>query len=347
MGWFPTGPVIFLIFLSGCTVWQPLHPPSTGELPPSYRGYYDYPKPDLTTKVVREKKEKYWTIRTVEFPLSLPPGLQVKELDSLRSKNEELSKTDQKTANDQSLRYTIRIDYYLPNNLKPGEKRPAVLISPILGGNMVVDHFARYYAGRGFIAAIVYRKKLFWQEDRSDMAQFEEYMRTCIIRLRESVDWLSAQPEVEPDRIGSFGISYGAILHSILAAVEPRIRFHVLAMPAGPISEVIMHCPDKAVIKLMKYAQEHYRMTPEEIERELQATVKTDPMLLAPYVPREKVQVYVALFDKVVGAGRSFRLWRAMGKPKLRILPFGHYGGITVFPLLETQSYLALKKNLR
>ena len=336
-----------LFSFSGCTVWQPLRKPPQNNLPGTYQGYYDYSSPDLAAKIVREKVTKHYILRTLEFPLTLPPELQVKDLDAYRLKNEELFKTDQKTANDLALRYTVRIDYYVPKNLKPGQKRPAILISPILGGNMVVDHFARYYAGRGFVAAIVYRKRLFWQDERTDMQQFEDYLRTSIIRLREAVDWLSAQPEVDAGRIGSFGVSYGAILHTVLAAVEPRIRYHVLAMPAGPISEVIVHCPDKAVTKLIKHAEEHYGWTIGQIEKDMAATVKTDPVLMAPYVPREKIEVYVSLFDRVVGAGRSFRLWKALGKPKLRILPFGHYGGIMVFPYLETQSYLALKKHLK
>ncbi len=341
--------LIFLpvFFFSGCTAWQPFSQKEPASKPSFYEHYYDYPAPDLNAKIIREQVTKHYLLRTVEFPLNLPSGLEVKNLPEFRRRNEELFKTDQKTANDAALRYTVRIDYYLPRNLKPGEKRPAVLISPILGGNMVVDHFARYYAGRGFAAAIVYRKRLFWEEGNDDIRQFEDYMRVSVIRLREALDWLEVQPEVDASRIGSFGVSYGAILHTILAAVEPRIRYHVLAMPAGPISEVIAHCPDKAVTKLMTYAREHYGWSAEKVEKDLSGVIKTDPLLLAPQVPREKVEVYAALFDRVVGAGRSFRVWRALGKPKLRVMPFGHYGGISVFPLLQTQSYLALKKHLK
>jgi hypothetical protein len=42
-----------------------------------------------------------------------------------------------------------------------------------------------------------------------------------------AVTWLSAQPEVRPERVGVFGISMGATLGYWLAAVDPRV--HVLA----------------------------------------------------------------------------------------------------------------------
>ena len=161
------------------------------------------------------------------------------------------------------------------------------------------------------------------------------------------MDWLEEQPEVDRTRLGSFGVSYGAILHAVLAAVEPRIRYHVLSMPGAPLYEVIVHCPDRAVTKLMKGVHEKYGWTKSEIRSQLKQTIVTDPLLLAPYVSRGRVQVYVALFDRVVGAGRSFDLWKAMGKPELKILPFGHYGGILVFPYLQTQSYRALKRHLQ
>jgi cephalosporin-C deacetylase-like acetyl esterase len=219
------------------------------------------------------------------------------------------------------------------------------MISSILGGTMVVDHFARYYAGRGYVAALIHRKRLYWK-DGEDFRQVEDYMRTSVIRLREALDWVSAQPEVDPQRIGAFGISYGAILHSLLAAVDDRIRYNILAMPAGQIADVIMECPDKAITKIVKKLHKELGYPLETIHTELQRNVVTDPLYLAPYVPKKKIQIYIAYFDRVVGSKRSFHLWRAMGRPELRILPFGHYGGVLILPYLETASYLSFKRHL-
>lgn len=333
--------------LPSCTLYRPFQKPyEASQLPEFYQHYYDYPKIKSEAILLDEENRHGTLIRKIQFPLSFPEDLAPKNLELLKQKTEELAKSDQKTANDRRLLYMNRIDLYLPGNLKPGEKRPAILISPILGGNMVVDHFARYYAGRGYIAALVYRKKVYWDDELPYENQLENYLRLSVIRLRQALDWLELQPEVDQERIGAFGVSYGAILHSVLAAVEPRIEYHVLAMPGGPLPEVIMKCPDKAITKLVKHVKEKYGYSDQKILEDLRQSLKTDPVLLAPYIPKEKVQMYISLFDKVVGAGHSWELWREMGKPRLKVMPFGHYGGILVFPLLQTQSYWAFKKYL-
>ena len=335
-----------LFFLAGCAVWKPVIAKVPAVPPQEILHYYDYPKTEIKAEILSEQKTGSYTLRTISFPLALPEELVPKNLESLKKRVEELSAAHDKAAIDMGLRYLNRIDVYVPNGLKPGEKRPAILISPILGGNMVVDHFARYYAGRGYIAVLVYRKKLWWDDESSDIGQMENQMRVSILRLKQAVDWMSVQPEIDAGRIGAFGVSYGAILHTVLAAVEPRVRYHVLAMPAGPLAEVVMRCPEKQLTKIFKHVKKKYGWTDKQIHEGLKRTLKTDPALFAPYVDRRKVQVYVALFDRVVGASRSFYLWKALGKPDLKILPFGHYGGVLVFPLLQTQSYQAFKKHL-
>jgi dienelactone hydrolase len=340
--------IILCLVLAGCTVYQPLrHAPTTPGLPELYQNYYDYPQIDFKTNVLSETVSHSYILRQVEFPLSFPKGLEMKNLEEFKRQTEELSKTDRKTAEDQKLRYLNRIDLYLPKNIKEGEKRPVILISPILGGNMVVDRFARYYAGRGYIAALVYRKRVFWDDEGQYPNQLEDYMRFSVIRLRQAIDWLEQQPEVDSKRIGAFGVSYGAILHTVLAAVDDRVRYHVLAMPAGELSELIRVCPEKSLRKLEKHVMEKYGYSQEKIYKDLKESIKTDPIYLAPYLPREKVEMYIALFDRVVGAKRSWRLWKKIGKSKVKVMPFGHYGGVVIFPYLQTQSYRAFKKHLR
>lgn len=309
--------------------------------------YYDYPKIPLEAQLIETEEKRSYVRRQVEIPLSLPESLAGENLEDLKKEVAGIEANDRKKAGDLKLRFMNRIDFYVPKDIPEGERRPLILISPILGGNMVVDRFAAYYAGRGYIAAIVHRKKPYLSDKPSDLSGIEDYMRTSVLRLRQALDWAIEQPEVDPERVGAFGISYGAILHTVLAAVEPRIKYHVLAMPAGGLAEIIMKVPEKPIRKLVRQAREDFGWTDEMIYSELKQHIQTDPLYFAPYVEREKVEVYVALFDRVVGAGNSWRLWRELGKPSLKVLPFGHYGGVLVFPYLQAQSYGAFKKHLR
>lgn len=339
----------WLLFFSGCAVWRPLpfaKIEAAKALPENYENYYDYPAPSLQGKIVFEESRKGFYMKIVEIPLSLPQGLAPADPAKLQKEVEELRKTDEKTGRDLALQYTNRIEYYLPKNYKPGQKRPVILVSPILGGNMVVDHFAEYYAGRGYIAVLVHRKRMLWNKEE-DAAQIERYLRTSVIRLRQALDWILAQPEVDPGRVGAFGISYGAILHSVLAAVDDRVKYHILALPGGPIADILRHCPDSSIRKMKKNAREATGWSDEKMYEEFKRTIRTDPIYLAPYIPKDRVQIYVALFDRVVGTHRSLRLWRAMDRPRLKLLPFGHYGSILILPYLQTSSYLTFKQNLK
>ncbi len=103
-------------------------------------------------------------------------------------------------------------------------------------------------------------------------------------------------------------------------------------MPAAPLADVIVNCPEKSIVRVISAIQQQHGWTKQQIKEDLQNTLKTDPILLARHVPRGTVTYYVALFDRVVGASRSRRLWKAMGKPHLKVLPFGHYGGVLIYP---------------
>lgn len=342
--------VLVLFLVSGCAVWRPFdfHRASVSRQLPlaeHYAWHYRYPDVPFETAVIEEKKKRGIVIKRIEFPLHFPEDIAIKDLAALKEQVAELEKTDAKKTADLKLAYTNRIDYYLPARLKSGQKHPVILISSILGGTMVVDRFARYYARRGFIAALVHRKRVIWDETKGT-EQMEAHLRISVIRLRQVIDWLEQQEEVDANRIGAFGISYGAILHSILAAVEPRIQYHILAMPAGQLADVILECPDKAMTKLVKSMHDLYGWTDAEIHQKLRINLVSDPIYLARYVPKDKVQIYIALFDRVVGANRSFNLWKAMDKPELKILPFGHYGGVIILPYLQWASTHAFKKHL-
>lgn len=71
------------------------------------------------------------------------------------------------------------------------------------------------FGGRATTAESALAKALLWR-GRSLAGQM-------LGELSSALDWLAARPDVDPARIGAFGISMGATFGYWLAAVEPRI----------------------------------------------------------------------------------------------------------------------------
>ncbi len=237
----------------------------------------------------------------------------------------------------------IRLDWYRPT--KPG-RLPVVLLSPILAGNsLYVREFAGFYAARGMHALIVYRPKEVFSPDR-ELKDVETHFQESVIQLRQTIDWLETQESVDAARIGSYGISLGAILTTILAAVEPRVKAHVLGLPAGHIAEIIMASQDKTIRKRRRAYLEKRGWSRDRGLQELQAVIVSDPLRFAPGIDPSRVLVIAAIFDRVLGFHRSLELWRALGKPTLVLLPTGHYTAAFATPYLKIVTYSFFKRRL-
>lgn len=312
-----------------------IRPPQ--EVSQDMRAYFDYSRKDVAPqrKIIEEKKK--YVLEEVTFDLNLPEELIETPVEEMRKEvAEKWKNNDVKGAKDLELEYSIKIDYY--RSKKEG-KKPLILVSPILGGNMIVDWVSAYLASHGMDAAIVHRRKPRYDTTK-DMNQVEGYMRKSVIRTRQALDWLIAQPGTDADHVGSFGISYGGIVNTIAAAVEPRIKCHIIAMAGGPMADLIVDSEEKAIKKYVQTAAEQAGYTPETLRAALKEGIKSDTLPMAAYVKTEDVLFVIASFDRVVGRKYSLNLWRALGRPEVIWTPLGHYSTILTLPYLR---YKALK----
>ena len=66
----------------------------------------------------------------------------------------------------------------------------------------------------------------FTEQDKLDQIQL-------IVDLRRGVDLMLARPEIDPDRLGYIGISYGGVMGGLLAGVEDRLKAYALVVGDG------------------------------------------------------------------------------------------------------------------
>ncbi len=212
--------------------------------------------------------------------------------------------------------------------------RPAVLVAPILKGGLVLE---RYVAGLlvrdGISAAIQIPPDDPLPPERSPeelAADFLESVRAG----RAILDFLEAREAVDPTRLGSVGVSLGALRLVVLLAGEARLRANFLALGGLDAGWILAHSDEGSV---RRYRRERARIegVPEDglSRRFAEAFWFHDAVTAAAIDPRSVVLV-LGRNDETVPLSSGLALRLALGNPETRILPLGHYTSAVAAPWL-------------
>ena len=141
----------------------------------------------------------------------------------------------------------------LPKDLKPGERRPVIVAQHGGGGlpSTVIDEnpatnrtykaFAARLAERGFVVFAPHfpwrtSDRFFRVTERKANAVGMTNFAVIFEQHRRLLDWLTAQPWVDPQRIGFYGLSWGGKAALRVPAVEER---YALSICSGDFNEWI------------------------------------------------------------------------------------------------------------
>jgi len=111
---------------------------------------------------------------------------------------------------------------YLPDNLKPGDKRPTVLCCHGLRANrkVILPEFARAFTKHGYVA-FVFDYRGFGESEGTKWRLISKERDEDIIN---ATTFLGLQPEVDANRIALFGISYGGANVISTGAADQRTK---------------------------------------------------------------------------------------------------------------------------
>jgi dienelactone hydrolase len=141
----------------------------------------------------------------------------------------------------------------LPKDLEPGERRPVVVCQHGLEGRPqhLIDpktpraenyyhHFAARLADRGFVVYAPQNPYIFRGRFRQLLRKahpLKASLFSFILAQHErTLDWLSQQPFVDPDRIGFYGLSYGG---KTAVRVPPLLDRYALSICSADFNEWI------------------------------------------------------------------------------------------------------------
>src|SRR5271155_1225149 len=116
----------------------------------------------------------------------------------------------------------IAADLFLPSDFEPGEKRPGVVLCHGFTGvrQLMLEDYARVFAGAGYVS-LIFDYRGFGDSEGSKwrLIPLEQ-----IDDIRNALTWLEAQPEVDAERIGLWGTSFGGAHAPYVAAVDTRVK---------------------------------------------------------------------------------------------------------------------------
>jgi dienelactone hydrolase len=227
----------------------------------------------------------------------------------------------------------IPYEYY---DVDGAQRTPVIVLLPIFNGQPIVTrYFARYFADRGWAAVMVLRDR----EVLENLERPEQAIRGNLLEYRRVLDWIEQQPDLDPGRIGLFGISLGAMDAVMLTALDDRVDALVAAMAGGDLPYLLFNTNYRPVIRTMEDMVEDSGLTRDELQERLGARIATDPLKLAPYVDAHRVLMILTRTDAIVPFEAQQALRESMGAPESLILPTGHRTSIVYFPLLRSSAY--------
>jgi len=154
----------------------------------------------------------------------------------------------------------------------------------------------------------------------SDVPHMVAALRQAVLDTRRGLDFLAAQPEIDPNRMGVSGISLGGILAGLVAGVDRRAKVLFTIVGGGDVAYSIWSSPNTAGLKQAlrfngwSYDTLRAAMAPVEPTRYLKGFDPANALLIN------------ARYDFVVRPWQAEDLAKALGGAKIVWTDTGHYG---------------------
>ncbi|MCC6955072.1 MAG: hypothetical protein IT290_13220 [Deltaproteobacteria bacterium] len=212
----------------------------------------------------------------------------------------------------------VMLDYYSSGTPNPN----LVIVFPILGGNYYIEkHFARYFAEHGLDSLIIRRNSEFKDPER--LFEIEEVLRQGVVRDRITLDFL--RDALGKTELASFGISRGAINASILAGIDPRLKYNVLVLGGSNLAKLMEKSDQPGLKRYRERAGAKNNISEAELLKYIAETVRTDPAKVAPHIDSRNTLMVLAALDTTVPFRYGMQLRRQIGQPETIFLLADHY----------------------
>jgi fermentation-respiration switch protein FrsA (DUF1100 family) len=142
--------------------------------------------------------------------------------------------------------------YYVPEGLSAGERRPAIVMAHGWSGvkEMCLANFADAFAAAGFVV-LVFDYRNFGASEGEPRGEIIPGQQR--LDYKSAITWVSAQPEVDGNRIGLWGTSFSGGHAMVVAADDRRTKAVVAHVPAVGIRSTTLHWLRRGMVREVWY----------------------------------------------------------------------------------------------
>lgn len=220
---------------------------------------------------------------------------------------------------------TVHCEYYRP----AAEGRyPATIVLHILGGDFdLMRLYCRTLAQHGVCALFI---KLPYYGPRrppgmrermvtTDPTQTVARMTQGVLDIRRAAAWLAAQPEVDEQRLGVFGISMGGITAALSSAIEPRLHNAFFMLAGADMRHANWNARE------LRPALEAWQQKGGTVDTLCEMLRPVDPASYGQQLQRRNIRMMSCRYDEVIPPACAEALWKSSGEPPIVWLDAGHY----------------------
>jgi len=239
----------------------------------------------------------------------------------------------------------------LHRSLEPGARR-LVIVLPIWGSadfpqRKVVETLLERSAGALHVIAVhggealVHWKALARAGDESRfiglMRDSARRVGSTVVALRQLVDWIEQNGEVEIDIVG---FSMGALVASMALGVDDRLSGGVLMMGGAGPAEILATCGSRKVRRVRRNAQTRFGWTDAELRAVMDGFfAEGDARRFSGRYDSGRILIIDGLLDGCMNADSREALWEATGRPeRYRLLTTHRWAFLALTPLARNMA---------
>jgi dienelactone hydrolase len=132
----------------------------------------------------------------------------------------------------------------------------------------------------------------------------------AIVDLQRGLDLLTSKPDIDPDRIGYVGHSYGATLGGVLAGIEKRGKAYVL------MAGLVAHSEWWRSGDHEYYRRFREQVTQKQVDEMVETMAQVDAIHFIGHAAPAALLFQFARHDEFISEQEALRYWRAASEPK-------------------------------